>query len=455
MNVDLIVIGGGPAGYEGALRAAGEGMSVLLVEKEHIGGVCLNEGCIPTKSLLYSAKVYEHAKNGAVWGVQAADIRLDHGAAVARKEKVVKTLVDGVRAQLRAAKVQVVEGTAVIRGRTSDGLAVAVGGEGHTGKRLLLATGSTSVLPPISGLSEAIASGFAMTNREILALPTLPETLCVIGGGVIGLEMACYFAMAGAKVVVVEMLETIAGAVDSGISALLKKNLEKLGVMFYLGAQVTAVGEDSVTFMQKGQPFKIACERVLVSIGRKAVLPEGIQTLGVLVEKGAVVTDEKCRTNVGGVYAAGDVNGKSMLAHTAYREADVAVAHMVGRDARMRYDAIASVIYTQPEVASIGETEATAKQKGMQVLCQTMPMAYSGRYVAETDGGNGVVKLVVEAGTKRVVGVHMITPYASECIWGVAPLLEGEWRVADVRELVFPHPTICEIIREAALHMQA
>lgn len=453
MVYDLMVLGGGPAGYLAAERAAHAGLSVLLVEKRFIGGVCLNEGCIPSKALLYSAKILEQSRHGAAYGVKIPEATLVHADVLAHKEKVVKMLVSGVKAKLKKNGVTVVEADGRLKGRTAEGYVLSADGTDNIGKNLLIATGSVPVLPPIPGLKESIASGYALTNREILALKEVPANLTVIGGGVIGLEMASYFAAAGSKVTVVEMLERIGGPLDGQIAETLLGQLKKKGITFELGAKVTAIGVNgtaSVSYEKNGKTETLAGDKVLVSIGRRPFTMEfGLESIGVETDRGRIPTDDQGRTNRPGVYAAGDVNGVSMLAHTAYREAEVVVNHLLGKRDRMRYDAIPAVIYTQPEVACVGETTESAAQKGMPVDIVKLPMTYSGRYVAENERGEGFVKVLVEKDSRRLVGVHLIGSYASEIIYGAALMVETEMRVEDVRELVFPHPTVSEVIREA------
>jgi len=352
---DVVVLGAGPGGYVAALKAARLGLKTVICEKEHCGGVCLNKGCIPTKTLLYSAKIKDSAEHGDKYGVFAEGVKLDHKAVVARKNKVVKTLVAGVRSQLKSAGVTIVSGEANILGR-GEGFEVKCGDETYEGKRLLIASGSVPVTPPIPGLKEALESGFAVTSREILDIETVPESLVIIGGGVVGLEMAGYFASAGSNVTVVEMLESIGGGIDPEISKLLKKNLEKKGIAFMLGCKVTGVKQGNVIIEDEAGIKEVACGLVLLSAGRRPNSAGlGLENIGVLIEKGAVVTDEHMKTNIPGVYAAGDVNGKSMLAHTAYREAEAAVNNMLGKADHMDYRAIPGVIFTSPEVACAGE----------------------------------------------------------------------------------------------------
>ena len=447
---DLIILGGGPAGYLAAERAAQADMNVILFEKRAIGGVCLNEGCIPSKALLNSAKIYEYAAHGEKYGVTATGVAINHKAVITRKNKIVKQLVSGIGMTMKKLKVTIVDKPAVITGKNADCITVVSDGIEYKASKLLIATGSVPILPPIPGLSEGLKNGFILTNREILDLDVLPESLVIIGGGVIGLEMASYFNSAGVKVTIIEMLNKIAGPTDAEISDILQKNLKKNGVDFKLSCKVTSIGKDSVTYEENGASSSLQTSKVLISIGRKPFTENiGLESVGVYTERGAIVTDDNMRTNVTGVYAAGDVNGKSMLAHTAYRESEVAVNHMLGKRDIMRYNAVPSVIYTNPEVACIGETEESAKAKGLNFKAVTVSMRMSGRYMAEVEGGNGIAKLIVDEKYKRLIGVHLIGSYASEIIYGAAIMLETEMRIDDIKEVIFPHPTVSEVIREA------
>ncbi|MPM09886.1 Dihydrolipoyl dehydrogenase [bioreactor metagenome] len=450
MTFDLIVLGGGPAGYLASERAGHAGLSVCCIEERSVGGVCLNEGCIPTKTLLYSAKIFDGAAHGEKYGVTAEGLTIDHARVVARKDKVVKTLVAGVQSALKANGVVLVNARGVITGRNAEGYTVDAGGETYTGKRLLIATGSSPAVPPIPGLKEGLANGFVCTNREILQLTQKPEHLCVIGGGVIGLELASYFASIGSKVTVIEMLDHIAGENDPDLVAILKKSYEKRGVTFQLSAKVTEVTASAVKYEKDGAISEVACDKVLLSIGRRANTKDiGLESIHVLVERGAVVTDAQMKTNQPEVYAAGDVNGKSMLAHTAYREAEVAVNTMLGKHDTMRYEAIPGVLYTNPELSAVGETEASAKAKGLDAACVKLPMRFSGRYLAENEGGDGIMKLVVDNATRKVLGAQVLSNYSSEFIVTVGTFIELGLTVDEVKEIVFPHPTVCEIVREA------
>lgn len=447
---DLIVLGGGPAGYNAAERAARSGMKTLVLEGRALGGVCLNEGCVPTKTLLYSAKIFDYAKHGADYGVKTENASIDHGFVVARKDKVVKTLVSGIQMKLKKAGVDVVSEYGKIAAKIDGGFAVEAAGVRYEGTKLLICTGSYAFVPPIPGLKEALSSGFAMTNREILDMKEAPASLAVIGGGVIGLEMASYFNSIGTKVTVIEMLDHIAGPTDSEISKILLRNYKAKGVEFLLGAKVTGVSDGKVAYELDGKQCEVTADKVLVSIGRRANTADiGLESIGIHTERGAVVTDEYCKTNIPGVWAAGDVNGKSMLAHTAYREGEVAVANMLGARERVNYLSVPSVIYTNPEVACVGETSESIAAKGLNAKATSVTLKYSGRYIAENEHGDGIVKIITDKEHGTVLGVHIIGSYASEIIYGAAMMVEKEMRADDVKKLVFPHPTVCEVIREA------
>ena len=446
---DLIVIGGGPGGYLAAERAAHAGLKTLLFEKNSLGGVCLNEGCIPSKALLNSAKTYLHAKHASMYGVNTENVTVDQAKVIERKRKVVKTLVSGVGAKMRQHKVVVVKEEATIDGKCADGFKIKSASGTYTGKKLIIATGSSAAVPPIPGVKENLGD-FVCTNREVLELTQIPEQFTVIGGGVIGLEMAAYYAAVGSKVTVVEMLDHIAGPTDREISTRLQKELEAKGITFLLGHACEKVEPGKVYVKAPdGAQKVIEANKVLLSIGRRAnYMNIGLETIGVKTDRPGIVTDAMCRTNVPDVYAIGDVNGHHMLAHTAYREAEVAVNTILGKKDYMRYHANPSVIYTMPEVASVGLTEQECKEKGREVEIKKLSMMYSGRFVAENEGADGLCKIIVDKKTRLILGIHLIGAYAGEIIWGGAQMLETQFRVTDGRQIIFPHPTVSEIIRE-------
>lgn len=449
---DLIVIGGGPGGYLAAERAGHAGLKTMVIEKRAFGGVCLNEGCVPSKTFLNSAKVFDYANHASAYGVNGIEGKatVDQKFVVERKNGVVKMLVSGVKGQLKRNKVVMKETEGFIEGKADEGYIIKAGEEKFIAKRLIIATGSMPVVPPIPGLRENLEAGLVMTNREVLDLTEIPKQLVVIGGGVIGLEMASYFSSVGSKVTVVEMLNKIAGPTENEISAILQKTLEKKGVEFKLGAKVTAVEKDGVVYEKDGKVEKVAADKVLCSIGRRAVTQGiGLENIGVNLERGAIVTDDMMKTNVANVYAVGDVNGKVMLAHTAYREAEVAVNNILNKKDRMRYNVIPSVIYTNPEVGSVGETEESAKAKGLDVKAVSIPLTFSGRYIAENTDLNGICKLVINKKTNTLIGAHIIGSYSGEYIVAVSAMIDLEVDIENIKKLVFPHPTVCEIVREA------
>ena len=447
---DVMVIGGGPGGYLCAERAAQGGLTTILFEGTHMGGTCLNEGCVPTKTFLNSAKLYRHAASSAAFGVTSENVTLDHAAVVKRKGQVVKKLVMGVEATMKAHKVEVIRASAQIAGRKDGNFAVTADGTTYTGRRLVIASGSESAVPPIPGVKEGLASGFVVTNREILDVKELPRELVVIGGGVIGLEMACYFATVGVPVTVIEALDKIAGNTDPEICKVLADDYKKRGLKIKTACKVLEVTGDGVMYEEKGEKQEARCDMLLLSTGRRpATAGLGLETLGIEMDRAAIVTDRHMCTNVAGVYAVGDCNGKLMLAHTAYREAEVAVNHMLGIPDEMRYEVVPAVIYTDPEVASVGESKDSAEAKGMTVKEVKLPLGVSGRYAAENQSGRGFIKLIVDTDRNRLVGCHMVGSYASEIIMTATMMVDTELPPERLKKLVFPHPTVAEGIREA------
>lgn len=444
---NLIIIGGGPAGYVAAERAGHKGLSVILFEKNAMGGVCLNEGCIPTKTMLYSAKTYENALHGDKYGVYGDNVRFDYGKIVARKNKIVRKLVAGVNAKMKQHEVTVVSGEAIIQGKTNEGIEVTCGGETYLGENLLICTGSEAFVPSISGLEEA--GEIILTNREILQLKEQPASLVIIGGGVIGMEFASLYNSLSTKVTVIEMLPEILGANDAEISAMLREMYAKKGIEFHMEAKVVKVEGNKVIFEKEGVTESVEGDKILVSVGRRAITKGfGLENLQVELIKGGIKVDEKMRTNVPNVFAAGDVTGFSLLAHTASREGEVVVNNLTGREDKMRYDAIPGVVYTNPEVAGVGETEESATAKAIAYKVAKLPMAFAGRFVAENEGGNGLCKVLVAEATDKVIGVHMLGNPCSEMIYGACMAIEKGMTLAELQDVVFPHPTVSEIFKE-------
>lgn len=442
---DLAIIGGGPAGYVAAERAGAKGMSVIIFDKRALGGVCLNEGCIPTKTLLNSAKVLEYAKEAEKYGIKVENISIDFKKIMSRKDKMVRKLVSGVGAKMKHVKADVIIANAVIREKRGEVITIDADNQEYQASHLLICTGSEAAVPPIPGLDVLQI----MTNREILQMKECPKSLVVIGGGVIGSEFADFFNAMGTKVTVIEMLPEILTGVDEDIAAFVRKEFEKKGVEYHLNAKVTKLNGKEVVFEKDGKEHRIIGDEVLLSVGRKVnVAGIGLENIGVEFTSRGVKMDQNCRTNVPNVYAAGDVTGFSLLAHTASREGEVAVNHMLGRKDVMRYDAIPGVVYTHPEIAGVGLTETAAKEKGIEVEVKQLPMAYAGRFVVENEGKNGFCKVIVGKKYREILGIHMVGGACSELIWGACAIIEAQMRVQDVEEIVFPHPTVSEIIRE-------
>ncbi len=446
--IDLAIIGGGPAGYVAAERAGAKGLNVTLFEKKELGGVCLNEGCMPTKTLLYGAKVLDTARHGEKYGVSASEVSFDFKKMMDRKTKVVRKLVAGVGAKMKAHHVTVVKGEAMIEGRSEGIFQIRCEDTLYTAKNLLICTGSEAFVPPIEGLAEA--GDTILTNREILALKEQPKRLVIIGGGVIGMEFASIYNSLGSEVTVVEMMPEILMGNDPEISAMLREQYAKKGVNFNLSCRVTRINGGEVFFQTAaGEEQSVSGDKILVSVGRRPVTTGfGLETLGVELFKGGIKTDDKMRTNIPNLFAAGDVTGFSLLAHTASREGEVVVNNLTGRADRMRYNAIPGVVYTNPEVSGVGLTEESAAAKGIEVRVAKLPMAYAGRFIAENEGGNGLCKVIVGAQHGEVLGVHMIGNPSSEMIYGACMAIEQEMTLPQMEEVVFPHPTVSEIFKE-------
>lgn len=445
MRYDIAIIGGGPAGYTAAERAAAGGLKTVLFEKKAIGGVCLNEGCIPTKTLLYSAKLWDTMKGAAKYGIAVPDAAaFDMGKIIDRKDKVVKKLTGGVKMTVGSYGVAIVEREAVIAGEENGMFRIVSGGEIYEATYLLVCTGSDTVVPPIPGLSDTDY----WTSKEALESKELPQSLVIIGGGVIGMEFASFFNSMGVKVSVVEMMPEILGAMDKETSGMLRAEYLKRGVNFYLNTKVTAVSQEGVTVEKDGKASLIEAGRVLVSVGRKANLDKaGLDKLDIELLRNGVKVDEHMQTSHPRVYACGDITGRSMLAHTAIRESEVAVNHILGVEDMMNYDCIPGVVYTNPEVAGVGKTEEELKATGTGYHIQKLPMAYSGRFVAENELGNGLCKLVLDD-DERIIGCHLLGNPASEMVVVAGIAVQHGYTVEEFQKSVFPHPTVGEIFHE-------
>jgi dihydrolipoamide dehydrogenase len=449
-DFDVIVLGGGPGGYLAAERLGHAGLKVLLVEKEFLGGTCLNVGCIPTKSLLNSAKLYEHARHSEQFGVTATGVTYDWAKVQAWKADVVGKLVAGVAASEKRVGVEVIFGHGTLIGPG----VVEVDGVRRTSDHVIVATGSVSAMPPIPGAKD---DPLVVDSTGLLAVEAVPKRLAVIGGGVIGVEFASLFAAFGAQVEVIEMLPEILPFMDDDLAVRTRRALK--GITFQLGCRVTAIEGGTVVYTDaKGTEKRAEADLVLMAVGRRPLVDGwGAKEAGLEVGPRGVVVDDTMRTNLPNVWAVGDVTGRSLLAHAAYRMGEIAAAHILDTAAArangqvLRVDTIPWAVYSMPEAAGVGLTEAQAAAHGHDVVTATVPLAVSGRFVAENGvRGPGAVKLIADASTRAVLGIHMLGTYAPETIWGAAAVLETELTVDDLRQVVFPHPTVSEGIREAA-----
>ena len=469
---DVIIIGGGPAGYRAAERFAELKRQVLLVEKAEIGGTCLNVGCIPTKTLINSAKLYVHAREGERFGVKAEGVSFDLARMMAWKTEVVEKLRAGIVGGLKHGKVEIVAGSAEILGRGKVRVLPA-GGEAKVEecKAILVATGSTPIVPPIPGVA---GNALVVDSTGALDMASVPKRFCVIGGGVIGVEFASLYSSLGSEVTVVEMMDEIVPFMDADLAPVLRRAMKD--VKWKLGCKVEAidakgggdakgVGEGAtVRYVTKdGTKEAVEADLVLMAIGRRPVLQGwGAEAAGLDLTPRGVVTDDRMRTSVPGIWAAGDLTGRSQLAHSAYRMAEVAaldieavLAGESGGPMRWRGEAVPWAVYSLPEAAGVGMTEQEAKAKGIDARSVRIPLRASGRFAAENGfQAHGAVKLVAEAGTGRILGVHCVGSYASETIWGGAALIEQETRVAELREIIMPHPTVWELLRDAAWQLE-
>lgn len=450
MTFDIAIIGGGPGGYNAAASAAHQGLKTVLFEKNKVGGVCLNEGCIPTKALLHSANLYDEMQESSKYGIKVGgDIEADYKRIVARKTKIVKKLIAGVGMKLEAAGVTTIAAEARLAGERDGLVCIQAGEETYTAKHVIIATGSETVIPPIKGIDTVDY----WTSREALDAKELPEDIVIIGGGVIGMEFASVFSSMGVKVTVVEMMSEILGAMDKETSAMLREEYAKKGVRFCLDTKVIEVSPSAVTVEKNGEVEVISASRILMSVGRRPdVSGLGLETLSIETNRNAIVVNAYMQTSHKSVYAAGDVTGFSLLAHTAIREGEVALNHILGgADDPMSYRAIPGVVYTHPEIAGVGRTEEDLQAKGEAYEVIKLPMSYSGRFVVENEGGNGLCKIIVDT-DGVVIGCHMIGNPASELIVLAGIAIADRTKVEDFRRHVFPHPTVGEIIHEVLFH---
>jgi len=444
---DILVLGGGPGGYVAAIKASQSGKKVALVEKEVVGGICLNHGCIPTKTLLKNAKVYKTVKQALDYGVLVnGDINFDWSLMLKRKDLVVKKLTMGVQGLLKKNGVDVYQGYGKVLSSTK----VLVNNEELETKNLILATGASPIMPPIPGLKEAYENKIAMTSRELLKITDAPKRLVIIGGGVIGVEFATIFSSIGTKVTIIERLDGILPMMDDEIRNQYTKILKKDGIEIIVNANVKLVSNNLVTYELDNKDYQIETDTILVSVGMKPN-SENLEVLNLKLEKGAVVTNEYLETSQKGVYAIGDLNGKYMLAHVASHEGLVAVSHILGNTKmKMDYLKVPNAVYGHPEIACVGLTEKEAKEKGLDYKVSVFPLQASGKALADNEK-DGFIKLIVSNQYKEIIGAHIMSSNASDLISEIGVTLELEGTAYEIAHTIHPHPTISESIMEAAL----
>lgn len=433
----LAIIGGGPAGYTAAEQAIKAGKQVVIFEKESLGGTCLNVGCIPTKTLLYSAKQYYNATHAQKYGVTAENVVFDYAAMQKRKTIVVRKLVAGIKQRLNSELCTLVTGEAAVVSRTDEKVVITCNGVEYEAENLLICTGSTNFVPPIPGIKENEA---VWSSTDALSAKELPKSIVIVGGGVIGMEFATLYHELGVPVTIIEAMPQILPNIDGEIAAMLRERYEKAGVQILTDTKVLEIkGNTAVT--SQGD---FAAERILVCVGRRANL-SGLEALTDLEYERGIKVDDFMRTNLSNVYAAGDVTGKIMLAHAASRQAEVAVGRMLKQIPlqRIAYNAIPSVVYTNPEIASVGITEEV-----MDCEVRRLPMTFSGRFMAENEGETGLCKMLIDKKSQSILGVHAIGNPCSEFIAAASFAVRMGYTVSEFKQVVFPHPTVSEILKE-------
>lgn len=443
-DYDVVIIGGGPGGYVAAIKAAQSGLKTAIVEKEYIGGTCLNIGCIPTKTLLRSVeslKEVEKAGDFGVIDIDAANARLNMEMVQQRKEQVISKLVGGIKILLNCKGVTIING----EGRIENKNTISIGDNKITADNIIIATGSSAkqLSIPISPKMEVL------TSTEVLNIKEIPESMAIIGGGVIGIEFAYFLANVGVKVTVIEFLDRVLPMVDEEITTLVTNQLTNIGVAIYTSAKVLEITKDGVRFEKDGREENVAVKKVLMAVGRTPNISSiGCEELGIRTEHGAIVTDETLRTSIDNIYAIGDVNGKAMLAHVASAEGIIAVENICGHRCTMDYDKVPSAIYMQPEIACVGLTEAEAKEKYKDVKVGKFPLWANGK--AEVAGElNGLVKVIADAKCGEILGVHIYAAHATDMIAESVVAMKLEGTAEKVAMSIHPHPTFSEAINEA------
>ncbi|ERJ11512.1 dihydrolipoyl dehydrogenase [Haloplasma contractile] len=444
---DILILGGGPGGYVAAIKAAQMGAKTALIENKNIGGVCLNWGCIPTKTLLKSAHVYKDIMNAERFGIDVSDkdcVSINWPKMLKRKDSVVNKLTGGVKHLLDKNGVD----TFIGHGKVLDKNTILVNDQKIKTKNLILATGSSPKIPPIDGIKDGLDRGQVLTSKQILSLEDIPKELVIIGGGVIGIEFATLFSTLGTDVTIVERASEILVNVDKDIRETMTKILQKDKIKILTDASVKSIDKKGVKIEHDGKDKHLKAEKVLVSIGRSANT-EDLEHLGLDEDRHGIVTNEKLETDVDGIYAIGDLNGKYMLAHVASAEGIVAVETIMGKESSIDYGRVPSCIYGFPEIGFVGETEQRAKENGHDVIVSTFPLSANGKALAEGES-DGFIKIVADKQYGEVLGVHILAPNATDMIAEAVTTMELEGTVHELASSIHPHPTLSEIVMEAA-----
>lgn len=447
MNYQVAVLGGGPGGYVAAIRAAQCGLKVALIEQDALGGTCLNRGCIPTKALLRSAEVYETIKKANEFGIASSPASVDAKRIFARKDGIVKQLVNGVRGLMQANKIDLYIGTGKVINPQKLEISEKSGLKTITTEKLILATGSKPFVPPIPGFD---VPG-VITSDEALDLGEIPKSMIIIGGGVIGLEFAYLMQTFGCKVTIIEMMPAILPIADKEVVEVVIGSLEKSGVTFFTDAKVSRISKGEiglvVEYLIENAIHKVEGEKVLIATGRAANFA-GVESLGVH-EKRGIPVNERMETSISGVYAIGDVVGGIQLAHVASAQGMVAAENAAGMSSHYSDDTVPSCIYTAPEAAWFGMSEASAKEKYTNIKVGKFPFQASGKAMAYGET-KGFVKIICEAQYGEIVGVHIVGPHATDLISEGALAKYAEATVEELAHAIHPHPTLSEAIMEAA-----
>ena len=446
-NYDILILGGGPGGYVAAIKGAQLGLKIALIEKDAIGGVCLNEGCIPTKTLLKSAKVYRLIKHSMDYGisVDSASIKPNWDVILQRKSSVVKRLTSGVQGLLKKNGVTVFQGYGEVINNTT----VKVNSETITAKNIVLATGASPIIPPIPGLKEGIENQFVYSSKTLLNYPKIPKSLTIIGGGVIGIEFATLFSSFGTKVTILERLEQILMPIDDDIRNAYLKLLAKESIEIITKANVTKINEASVTYELNGQSKNIDSEIVLLSVGMKPNI-DSFKQLNLSMNKQGIQVNEQMQTSIPNVYAIGDITGKMMLAHAASAEGIVAVETIAGKKSKFSFDSVPSAVYGFPEIAWIGLTEKEAKEKKTDYKVSQFPLLANGRSLAEGDT-DGFVKIIVNPINGEILGAHILAANATDLLAETVLARDSEATIADIANSIHLHPSVSEAVMEAAI----